>query len=158
MIAPTLTDQTELGDALITNILSARREFKALLPQFDRRIWENAQLIEAIRAYLTSNSLSRVAICLQDATDARADAPRLMTLCERIPSRCEIRLAHEEHQLLHESFLLFDRRAYLRRATPLERNWSTQVKPPNQADRLHKLFYQVWGEATVHPNLRRLSL
>lgn len=158
MTAPTLTDQAELSDALVADLMSARRECKALLPEFDRRIWENAQVIAAIRAYLTSNSLSRVAICLQDATSARTDAPRLMALCERMPSRCEIRLAHEEHRLLHESFVLFDRRAYLRRATPAERIWSTQTKPPNEADRLHKLFDQVWSEATVHPNLRRLSL
>lgn len=158
MTTPTLTNHDELRDALVTSILAARRGLKALLPEFDIRLWEDTQVLAALRTYLTANSQSRIAMCLQDATNARNDAPRLMTLCERLPSRCEIRLAHDEHRTLHESFVLFDRHAYLRRATPLERIWSTQAKPPNEADRLHKLFDSIWDEATVHPNLRRLSL
>ncbi len=158
MTAPALTNQDELRATVVAATVAARREVKALLAEFDSRLWEDPRVLTAIRTYLTGNSLSRLTICLLDATGARTDAPRLMALCERLPSRCEIRLAHEEHRTLYETFVLFDRYDYVRRATPLDRVWTTQAKPPNEADRLHKLFTQVWDEAAVHPDLRRLSL
>lgn len=158
MIEPTLSGHEELIAAVVTLLGESKLSVKALVPQLDARLWEDNGVAEALRHFLVGHSRAQATICVQDISATRPGTARLLDLVERVPSRCELRLAAREHADLTESFLLFDDRHYLRQAASGERLWKSHAHPPNEAARLTSLFDEVWQYAQPHPDLRRLNL
>ena len=152
-----IDNSEELLSAIVELLRATRREFRVFVPKFDPRIWNSAIIVNGLRTLLVSSPQASAKFCLQDYQSVREQVPMLLALCDRLPSRCEIRHAGDEHRSVPESFLLFDRYQYLRRATPIERTWSSSDRLPSEADRLGKLFVTLWESAAPHPDLRRLS-
>ena len=158
MIEPTLPDRDSLRAALLALLQEARLGLKAFLPRLDPALWEDPAVTDALRQLLVASDRARIEICIQDSAQARSGTARLLDLAERLPSRCQLRVAAREHAELPEAYILVDDRHYLRQTAPGQRLWASHAHPPNEAGRLAAQFSEIWEHAQPHPDLRRMTI
>jgi hypothetical protein len=158
MIEPVLEDRDSLRAALLILLGEGRIGLKALVPRLEPDLWEDPAVAEGLRQLLVGSDRARIAICLQDGANLRSGTARLLDLSERLPSRCELRVAAREHAGLPEAYILVDDRHYLRQTAPGQRLWASHAHPPNEAGRLAAQFTEVWEHAAPHPDLRRMTI
>lgn len=143
------------GLALLT---LGTHKVQAMLPGLVPSFWNDREVCVRLQELVVNHAQARCHLCVQDPSSVRRDNPRLMRLLERLPSRVEVRLTDAQHQDMGESFVLVDRRYFLRRSSPQAEQWQSHSHLPNEAPRLGGLFDEVWERSASHPDLRNLRL
>lgn len=153
-----ISTATENRDAAIEIAQLARRQLSILSYDLEPQIYDDADVLEAIKNLAISGRQSNVRILLVDATRATKDGNRLIELSRRVSSYIEIRKPHRDYLDIAESFMIADEKGLLYRK--LATRWEGIVDPADamQArDRL-KLFNQIWQRSHGDPETRQLRI
>ena len=148
----------ENRDAALEIARLARRELAILTRDLEPQIYDDAEVLDAIKSLALSGSRAKVRILLIDATRAIKDGNRLVELSRRLSSFVEIRKPHRDYLDIAESFIIADEKGLLYRK--LATRWEGIVDPsdPMQArDRL-KLFNDIWQRSHGDPETRQLRI
>lgn len=158
-LSPGRADDTPAPDAapLVQLVAGARHTLELFLQRLEADLLDDPEFLTAVQQLLLRHPNNRLQICLQRIDGARATNPRLFALLERLPSRIELRQAAENERDRQENFVLVDRRRFLRRISPSQRDWH-QGDDRSEAERLAALFDEIWSSGETHPELRTLSL
>lgn len=148
----------ENRDAALEIARLARRQLAILTRDLEPQIYDDAEVLDAIRNLAISGSKANVRILLVDSTRAIKDGNRLIELSRRLSSYVEIRKPHRDYLDIAEAFVIADEKGLLYRK--LATRWEGIVDPsdPMQArDRL-KLFNEIWQRSHGDPEARLLRI
>lgn len=148
----------ELRDNTLALVSSARREICIYSRDLEAALYEDAEILEAIRKLALSGKGASVRILIQDTTRMVREGHRLVDLAQRLSSIVHIRrVAHEDAQY-PGAYLLTDQGGYLYRAFGDRFEGVGDICYPPRRDELKRLFDEVWERAESPPELRRLGL
>lgn len=156
--AITLADRATVRAQTLTLASLARRELRILSRELDPFVYDDAQVLAALRDLVLRVRRLAVRILVFDPGPAVRHGHRLIELARRHTSHMEIRRVPAEHHHHTEAFLLADDRGYL--LQPLADVWEGTA---NRADpltvrRLGADFERLWEVSEQDAELRRLFL
>lgn len=161
-------------DSLLLNGLDdTRRAMLALLegtrfslhlytPYIDPRLYNDAEVLAALRQRVVEQPRIRMALLLPPAGHWRSACPHLLQLVERLTSAIQLRTlpANEprERPEFGQGFLIADRRILLHQADPRGLVGSLQRGGSGEARELLNFFLELWEKSLPDPDLRRLHI
>lgn len=136
----------------------ARRSVDIVSRDLDPRVYDDSELLEALRQLAISGRYARIRVLVRDV-----DAPvkvdhRLIPLARRLSSYISIRRLHPQDADHNEAFLLVDQAGYLLRRAADRYEAEVCFNDPLRARELAKQFEELWERSIDDPNLRRLHL
>lgn len=149
---------TDNRDAALEIARLARRQLAILSYDLEPQVYDDADVLDAIKNLAISGSKANVRILLVDSTRAIKDGNRLIELSRRLSSYVEIRKPHRDYLDIAEAFMIADEKGLLYRK--LSTRWEGIADPadPMQArDRL-KLFNEIWQRSQGDPEARQLRI
>lgn len=136
----------------------ARREIRILSPTLDPRVFEQDDLLSALRALLRRGRLSKVQIIVGDARSITQRGHRLLNLARRLPSGIEIRRLAEHPDWNGDTQIICDRDSLL--ALPGDMSAPGFYRPDDRARCATAIgrFEDLWRASVTDPEFRALSL
>jgi len=142
----------ELAQKASTRLLILSHELE---PEY----YNQPAFIEACKQMVIRHQQCHIRILVQNNESLRNQEHRLLALMQRLPSRIEIKLCHEEHKHQPETFMLADNHSIFLKRVP-GRNKAAVVDSDarRKNDEYSRLFQQAWDQGEIDSTLRRLSL
>jgi len=136
----------------------ARRQLCILTRDLEPQVYDDPDVLEAIKNLALSGSKANVRILLMDSARATKEGHRLIELSRRLSSSVEIRKPHRDYLDMAEAFMIADEKGLLYRK--LSTRWEGIVDPsdPLQAREKLKLFNQIWQRSHGDPETRQLRI
>lgn len=122
----------------------------------DRKVYDDADFIDAVSALARRHHLSWVRILVQDMEPVIHGRHRLVELAQRLSSRIEIRAVNRRYNTLNKAFLVVDDTGLLLRDTARGYSGSVNFYAPHEAHEYAALFHKTWDVSERDPNLNRL--
>ena len=148
----------ELRDALLALLGGARHEVCIYSRDLEPPLYEDAQVLEAIRKVALSGRRAQVRILLQDTSRVVREGHRMVDLAQRLSSIVHLRRVSHEDATYPSAYVLTDGGGYLFRTFGDRFEAVGDVCYPPRRDELKRLFDEVWERAESPPELRRLGL
>lgn len=149
---------SELREATLALLYSARNEVCIYSRDLEPPLYEDAEVLEAIRKVALSGRRAKLRILLQDTTRVARDGHRLVDLAQRLSSIVHIRRVSHEDANYPSAYILTDSGGYLFRSFGDRFEAVGDVCYPPRRDELKRLFDEVWERAEAPPELRRLGI
>lgn len=148
----------DLRDCTLALIASARHELCIYSRDLEAALYEDAEILDAIRMVALSGKGASVRILVQDTTRAVRDGHRLVDLAQRLSSIVHIRRVSEEDAQFAGAYVLTDQGGYLHRSFGDRFDAVDDICYPPRRDELKRQFNEVWERAEPPPELRRLGI
>lgn len=148
----------ELVEATRDLLAGARREICIYTRDLEPAIYEDPEVLEAVRKVAVSGRGASVRILLQDPARVVREGHRLVDLAHRLSSVVQIRRPSEEDRNYPGAYALTDSGGYLYRTFGDRFDAEGDLCYPPRRDELKRLFDEVWERAESPPELRRLGL
>jgi hypothetical protein len=131
-------------------------------PHLDPRLYNDSQVIGAIRARVSDQPRLRFHLLLPPAAAWRGGCPSLLNLAERLSTALELRTppADEprERPEFGQAFVIVDRKLLLYQPDPRVFQADLNLQGSIRARELLDFFTAVWDKSRSDPELRRLML
>ncbi|MGD2119911.1 MAG: hypothetical protein PVG66_16250 [Chromatiales bacterium] len=124
----------------------------------DARLFDQAPFVEACKQLVLRHERCHVRMLVQNAESLRGRDSRLISLMQRLPSRIELKICHEEHQSHPEQFMIADNSGLILQRVADRLNISANCKAPLAVKQYEALFNSIWEVSEIDSSLRRLSL
>ena len=136
----------------------ARRELRILSPLLDPRVFDQDDLLAALRQLLRHTRMSRVQVLVQDARAVVQRSHGLLQLARRLPSSVEMRRLSEHADWRGDTLVIRDRSGLL--ALPASETDPGFYRPDDRARCETALgrFDELWRAGVVDPEFRALQL
>lgn len=160
--ATPLDGAEDVRRAAVALIGSVRRHLHLYTPHIDPRLFEDVEVIDAIRSQIVQQPRTRFYFILPPAAEWRRDCPGLLRLSERLSSALELRtLAKDEPRERPEfgqAFFIADQAALLLLTDPRRLVGSHDQQGAAKTRELINFFMEIWEKSQPDPELRRLGL
>jgi len=121
-------------------------------------LYDSAAFITACKNMVIRHPQCHARILIQNNENLRNLEHRLVTLVQRLPSRIELKLCHEDYSRHPSTFFIADSAGIFIKHTTGKSLASINFNAPAMVDEYSRFFYEVWEQSAVDPTLRRLSL
>lgn len=148
----------ELVQATQELLAQARRDICIYTRDLEPAVYEDPEVLEAIRRVAVSGRGASVRVLLQDTARVVREGHRLVDLAHRLSSVVQIRRPTEEDRNFPGAYALTDTGGYLYRTFGDRFEAEGDVCYPPRRDELKRQFDEVWERAEHPPELRRLGL
>ncbi|MDE2148481.1 MAG: hypothetical protein KGJ55_01355 [Gammaproteobacteria bacterium] len=153
-----LIGREAFAGAALQALERARRELLIVSQALEPAAYDCDGFVAPLQELLLSSPRARLRGLIADPQQVmHAGAHRLVELCLRLPSRCELRQPDESAPAPWPELLLADERCALLRL-PGERLVARFIESPLEVQRLRGDFDAAWAPARPSPELRRLDL
>ncbi len=144
--------------AILAMATQAARSVHILSHTLDRRVYDDAALIEALTQLALRAPQCKLHVLVRDTNDIIHYGHRLIEAMRRIPSRMQLRKIAPEFQTNTDEFVVVDEAGVLTRrlATRYEGNVNFNAK--KEARELVKHFNEIWRPSEPDPKLKHLSI
>ncbi len=146
--------------ALLALLEATHRSVHLYTPHLDPRLYNDDQLLAALRACISRQPRLQCYFILPEAKLWRNACPRLLQLAERLPSVLHLRTLPEEEARerpeLEQGFAIADQTALLHQADPRNGSGSHLPQASGKARELLHFFMEIWEKSVPDPELRRL--
>lgn len=152
-------DRAQTLAAVAALLGDTQHELAILTPDLDPELLDAPTSLDALKRIALSGRRARIRILVREPRAALSEAPRLITLAQRLPSAFALRTPVDDVDRQYASaFLLNDRRGYLFRplAARLEGEGSTYA--PGRHAQLLALFDEIWERSEPAGELRALGI
>ncbi len=160
-IAP-LAGLEAIHTAMLDLLAETRRSIHLYTPELDPRLYNDPQVLDAIRLQISRQPRLRLYLLLPPAARWRGACPRLLQLAERLTSALSLRTlpANEprERPEFLQAFAIADQRSLLHQPEPRHFVGSYTAQGSARARELLNFFMEIWEKAAPDPELRRLYL
>lgn len=126
--------------------------------QLDPIIYDNAEVLEAVKALALRSRYTEIRIVVLDPGPVLARGHRLIELARALSSFMQIRVPGEDHRDFNEALLIADRTGYIHRQMADRFAGSVDFHDPRTAADLLRRFDALWDTGEPDPNFRRLHL
>ncbi len=152
----------EIHGALLALLAATRRSIHLYTPELEPRLYNDPQVLDAIRLQISRQPRLRFYLLLPPAARWRGACPRLLQLAERLTSALSLRTLpadepHERPEFL-QAFAIADQRSLLHQPEPRHFVGSYTAQGSGRARELLNFFMEIWEKAAPDPELRRLHL
>lgn len=136
----------------------ASRRILIFSNKLEPEIYDQPVFIEACKNLAIRHPQCSIKILVQNNEELRNQEHRLLTLIQRLPSRFEIRLCHEEDKNNPETFMLSDFNGVYLKRTPGRGKAEAHFNAPRLNEEYSRVFQAAWDKGEADSSLRRLSL
>jgi hypothetical protein len=137
---------------------AAQRELLFYAPRFDGHLIEDAGVQRRLQAFLLASPRHTLRFLVVEAAALVRDCPRLLALCRRLPSRCQLRIPGPHAEALDEALYCADSHHALHRP-PTERTLHLHLAgQPLKVSPLRKRVEALWDDARESEEFRQLSI
>ncbi len=144
--------------ALIAMVAQAKRSVHILSHTLDRRVYDDATLIEDLTKLVLRAPQCKVMILVRDTNDMIHNGHRLIEAMRRVPSRMQLRKVAPEFQAHSDEYVIVDEAGVLTRRIATRYEGSVDFNAKKDArDRL-KTFMEIWRPSEPEPKLKHLSI
>lgn len=148
--------------ALLDLLDGMRRALYLYTPLVRSELYNDPEVLAAIRNRVVSQPKIRFHLLLPPARDWRSDSPGLVRLGERLTSALILRTLNlreiPDRPELGQAFVIADERALLRFSDPRRLLGGYAPQPTERMKELLELFRMLWERAQPDPDLRRLGI
>ncbi len=146
-------------EAVGTLLRQARHELAILTRDLDADLFEQPDSLDELKRIALSGHAARIRILVRDPREGAANAHRLVTLAQRLPSAFELRTPVEDLDRLYApAFLLDDRGGLLFRPLGDRFEGTGSTCAPGRHAQLLALFEEMWQRAEPASELRALGI
>ncbi len=139
-------------------VRQATRSVEIVSRQLESAVYDQAELLAAVRRLVLDHRRARVRILVSDPEPLIKDGHRLLALALRLSSFMEIRVLCPEDQDFNQAFLIADQTGYIRRELADRYEGVACFNDRAKAGEMARLFNQLWEPAIQDPNLRQVRL
>jgi hypothetical protein len=144
--------------ALQDVLAAASRELLFYAPRLNGRLIEDPGVQHRLQAFLLASPRHSLRVLVVEAAALVRDCPRLVDLCRRLPSRCQLRIPAPNAEPLDEALYCADQHHALHRP-PNERTLYLHLaNQPLKVAPLRQRVEELWDNARQSPEFRQLSL
>ncbi len=148
--------------ALLELLEGTRRVFCLYTPLVRPELYNDPEVLAAIRNRVVSQPKVRFHLLLPPARGWRSDCPGLVRVSERLTTALILRTPNREETPdrpeLGQAFAIADERALLRFSDPRRLLGTYQPQLSERMKELLELFRRLWDRAQPDPNLQRLGI
>ncbi len=151
-------DRDGLRDLLLTLAGHARHQLDLLFHRAETRLFDDPAFLQHLRQLCVGHHRNRVRLCVHETDRLAQQCPRLVDLCQRMPSRCQIRTPAPQHRELSYDLFIADQRHLIYRSRPHRYDAELGLDDPLNARSRQHQFEEVWELAEAAQGIRRLDL
>jgi len=148
--------------AAVTLISAVHRNLHLYTPYVDPRLYNDAEVVNAIRAQLIEHSRARFSLIFPPAEDWRRICPHFLQLTERLSSAMELRVLPKdeprERPEFGQGFMIADHLRLLLLADPRRLIGNYEQDSSGKSKELLNFFLEIWEKSQPDPELRQLRL
>lgn len=152
------TSVTDNRNAILSLAKFGRNTIDLISRDLDRRLYDKTELCQKLKNFILANRRARVRILLQNTTLIRRHSHKLVGLSHHLPSYFEIKITSQEHSNYNSAFIVVDDIASIYCQIADRYEGTINFNNRRLANNLKQTFNQMWSQAKISQNLRRLSL
>lgn len=153
-----LQSSADNRDATVAMIRQTERSLILFSRDLDKKIYDDAELVSAVKDLLLRSRHSQVRMIVHDISRIISRGHRLVDLYRRLPTYVDIRVPAREHASYNSAFLVADRTGVIFRKHADRYEGQVCFNDHKTAEELAKLFNTMWELGRSHPDLRVLSV
>lgn len=155
-----LTFDSSAENLAIARALSeqAHRNVCIYTRELEHRVYDDAELLDALRAAALAHPPSQVRVLVKDSERAVKYGHRLIELSRHLSTHLEVRKPHSDYRTYNESFLVADGVGFFHRPLADRYEGSACFHDPKRAQELVNLFETVWARSEPEGEFRRLHI
>jgi len=153
-----LTDLAERQQAVTHLVSNARRRIYLLSDELEPDLYDQIDFIESCKQAVIRHHACHMNILIKRSEKLRQMEHRLLELIQRLPSRIELKICHDNDKSLAESWLVIDESSYYYQPRATGVAARLQTDSPRTAKDLCRRFEKIWDAASYDTSMRRLSL
>lgn len=140
--------------------LAANASKRLLIFSYDLEpeYYDQPDFINACKQLAIRHQQCHIRLMIQSNENLRSQEHRLLSLMQRLPSRIELKLCHEDDRNKPEAFMLADSNGLFLKRTPGRKKAMVYYNAPRMNDEYSRLFQNAWDQGEIDSTLRRLSL
>jgi len=144
--------------SVIQLVARAEREVTIFAPLLDPRVFDRAELVEALHRCIVQDRHRTIRILVEDAEQVLRDNPRLIALCRKFSAFLSLRRVGPDHEGIRELFVVQDRSGVLHQ-DPIDRpDALLRSDSRHDAAALLERFTPMWDQAESAPGLHVTGL
>jgi hypothetical protein len=148
--------------AMLNLVETTQRSLHLYTPFVDPRLYNDGDIVDAIRARVVNQPRIRFYLLLPSAHDWRSACPRLLQLTERLSSALELRTLPQEEPRerpeFTQSFIIADHAIVLHEADPRHHIGRYEPHGAGEVRKLMNFFQEIWEKSQPDLELRSLKL
>ncbi|MBL8250823.1 MAG: hypothetical protein JNK31_04045 [Candidatus Competibacter sp.] len=148
--------------AVLAMVNDMRRTWYLYTPVVRPELYNDAEVLAALRNQVVSQPKSRVQLLLPPARDWRNGCPGLVRLGERLTTALSLRTPNRrelpDRPELGQAFAIADDRSLLHFTDPRRLLGSYEPSPSERMKELLELFRELWNRSEADPDLRWLGI
>ena len=125
---------------------------------FEPEYYDQPEFITACKNMVLGHPQCHIKILVQNNEQLQRQEHRFITLMQRLPSRIELKLCHEDYRDHPETFMLSDYQGVFLKRIPGRSTATCYPHAPRINDEYSRLFFSIWDQSEIDITLRRLSL
>ncbi|NQD37714.1 phosphatidylserine/phosphatidylglycerophosphate/cardiolipin synthase family protein [Permianibacter sp. IMCC34836] len=144
--------------AALRLIAQAQRHIHVFSRDLDARVFDDADVSHALSALARRHRSSHVRLLVADVGPAQRNGHRWLELVQRLSSKIDVRITHEDHLHHPFCFLVADQSGLLYRSNAAEYSGEAHFHAPLLCLEKLKFFDEVWQLSRPASELRRLFI
>jgi phosphatidylserine/phosphatidylglycerophosphate/cardiolipin synthase-like enzyme len=144
--------------ACLALISKASREIVIMTRDLDPKVFDDSEIISALRDFLLSSRRVRLRILLKQPDAIARRGHRLLELTQRLTSFTEIRVPAAEFSTHNTAYVVVDEVGILYRSFADRFEASVSFNDRNLAREKMREFEEIWQTSAEAASLRRISL
>ena len=153
-----LNDTKEQAEAIIRLAGEARQKIWIMSHALEPELYDQPEFISLCKDLLIRHSQCHIRILIQNNENLRKMDHRLLTLMNRLPSSCELKICHQDYRNHPETFMLTDSNGLFLKRTPGRSKAYLYMDNRLINDEYGRLFQNIWDQSDYDITLRQLSI
>jgi hypothetical protein len=144
--------------ALAAMFAQATRSVLILSHALDRRVYDDAALIETLLQLALRAPQCKVLVLVRDTNDIIHYGHRIIESMRRLPSRMQLRKVAPDFQTQTDEYVIVDEAGVLTRRLATRYEGSANFNARKEARDRTKTFMEIWRPSEPEPKLKHLSI
>lgn len=144
--------------AALQLIRQAQRTLHVFSRDLDPRVFDDVEVSDALSALARRHRSSHVRLLVADVGPAQRNGHRWLELFQRLSSKIDVRVIHDDHQHHPFCFAVADQSGLLYRSNAAEYSGEVHFHAPLACLEKLKFFDEVWQMSRPASELRRLFI
>lgn len=151
-------DKESRINALQEVVAAASQELLFYAPRLNSQLIEDPGVQRRLQTFLLASPRHSLRILVTEAAALVRDCPRLMDLCRRLPSRCQLRAPSPHAEPPDEALFCADRHHALHLPPNERTHYLHLANQPLKVAPLRQRVEELWDHARESPEFRQLTL
>lgn len=151
----TQKEQSQAVENLATN---AGKRLMIFSHALEPALYNQVNFITACKELVLRHQQCYIKVLIQNNEALHHQDHRFISLMQRLPSRIELKLCHEDYRSHPETFMLADFNGVFFKRTPGKSTATVHINSPRLNDQYSRFFTSVWDQSDFDITFRRLSL